>query len=750
MEQFLNIIITTSVTALIILVVKVLLKNKISPKWQILIWAILAIRLAVPVLPKSNISIFNSVPQVKNVEVSDKVIEHIEPVAKTYIRGNVVIGEKNKEFILSKVFADNIITIWVSGSIIMLLYMAGIYLVYNMKSKKFEIVADGDILDVLEKCKRELDIRENVIVRLGGDTPLLKGILKPQIIIPEGYTKEELKSVFMHELMHLKHKDVLWNIAGTLLLCGYWYNPVIWYSFFVFRRDMEILCDYRVLQVYDNRKGYASVLLKTALRKNRFIIGTTSMQNGEKDITKRIKYIAYFKKPKVIWSIAAIAVAIAVTGICLTNPAVSPYIKTKTIDGLNPEKLYKYKTQYVGDASKVGNLTSNLYYSKYKKDMSLKTGSKPYGITINYITKPDQLTENGAMPITDNIIKNAAIIFCLVDNVDNVTFNFDNEVGIHCFPFKRQLFNTIFKEDIREYSSSLKKFEQEFIPIIDNKDWSDIKKLIDNTGNDVSIAVEKNLEIIMSSPKKSSAPDDYIKVHQNEYENIVKMGDEALEYMLSLFEHGNTKDLKAHIMMSLCIEILGDRNNVNEGTYTSPEEWYSKLSPYKASKLPEFKYETKDKIEQMVYAAAIEKYSDHKSNDSVTVVAPHIFGTYENGNELRIFVTVYCNKFKLYEKTLSESGGSIIPAAIIYIKNDAGNYILKEYIEAKDGSEFSKSIEEFCKPRSDIAKAIMKHYGNYEDLFVIMKNNLITYLNINGMKGINLKQNNGEIVPLTK
>lgn len=748
MEQFLNIIITTSVTALIILVVKVLLRNKISPKWQILIWVILAIRLAVPVLPKSNISIFNSVPQVKNVEVSDRVIKHTEPVAKTYIRGNVVVGEKNKEFVMNKIFVDNIMAIWITGSIIMILYMVGIYLVYNMKTKKFEIVADRDILDVLEKCKEEIDIRENVIVRLGGDTPLLKGISKPQIIIPEGYTMEELKSVFMHELMHLKHKDVLCNIAGTLLLCGYWYNPIIWYSFFVFRRDMEILCDYRVLQVYNNRKGYASVLLKTALRKNRFIIGTTSMQNGEKDITKRIKYIAYFKKPKVIWSIAAIAVAIAITGVCLTNPAVNPYIKVKTENELNSKMLYKYKTQYIGNASNVGNLAYYLYYSEYRSGMSLHTSSIPYSINFDYKVKPGDISQNGVYAVTDKMLKNAAIIFCLVGNVDTITFTYDDGSGIYSFPFEREFFNTEFKADIREYSSSYNKFSKEFFPMIDKKNWSKLKEFKYTPDTNIISEVEKNLKVIMSSPAQSSNSGDYIKAHQNEYENIVKMGDGALEYMLSWFEYGDTKGLKAHIMMSLCIDILGDRNNVKEGTYTSPEEWYLKLSPYKASRLPEFKYETKDKIEQMVYSAAIEKYSDHESNNSVTIVAPHIFGTYENGNELRIFVTVYCSKFKLYGKTLSESGGSIIPAAIIYIKNDAGNYIQKEYIEAKDGSEFSKSIEEFCKPRSDIANAIMKHYGNYEDLFVIMKNNLITYLNVNGMKGINLKQNNGEIVPL--
>lgn len=190
--------------------------------------------------------------------------------------------------------------------------------------------------------------------------------------------------------MHYKYKDVLWNIIGTLLLCIYWYNPIIWFSFFEFRKDIEILCDYRVLQVYKNKKDYASVLLKTALNKNRFIMATTSMQNGKRDISKRIKYIAYFKKPKVIWTIIGVMVAIIIGIVCLTNPAGKPTNSTGTpiaetsdiAKDLDYKRIYGHKTLYVGNASKVGNLTDYLYYAKYKNGFSLNTDARPYAVNI--------------------------------------------------------------------------------------------------------------------------------------------------------------------------------------------------------------------------------------------------------------------------------------------------------------------------------------------------------------------------------
>jgi len=401
-EYFMNISIITSVTALVILAVRGLLKNKVSPKWLIILWVILAIRLLIPVFPESNLSIFNTVPRIENVEVKvsddvkqfEKNLPDVNAEVDTYIKGNITTGHNNREFTINKRFTDHITTIWIIGSFILLLYMISVYFAYHLKTRKFSIVKDPDILDVLDECKQRLGVKANIAVRKGGETPLLKGLLNPQIILPEGYTYEELKSVFIHELMHYKYKDVLWNIIGTLLLCVYWYNPIIWFSFFEFRKDIEILCDYRVLQVHKNKKDYASVLLKTALNKNRFIMATTCMQNGKKDISRRIKQIAYFKKPKVIWTIIGIAAAVIIGVVCLTNPAGKPTNSTGTpietsnmVKDLDYESIYEHKTLYAGNASKVGNLTDNLYYAKYKNGFSLYTDAKPYAVNINYLVK---------------------------------------------------------------------------------------------------------------------------------------------------------------------------------------------------------------------------------------------------------------------------------------------------------------------------------------------------------------------------
>ena len=183
MDYFINITITTSITAFVILIVKAILKNKISPNWQFLIWSILAIRLLIPVFPESNMSIFNSVPQIKNIEISQKAVENISAESKSFVTGNIVLGEREKKFIFSEALVNNIFFIWAIGAIIILLFMIVTYYSFHKKTSKLQTLKDSETLSILDKCRKAVGINRGVIVKLGGETPLLKGIIKPELVL---------------------------------------------------------------------------------------------------------------------------------------------------------------------------------------------------------------------------------------------------------------------------------------------------------------------------------------------------------------------------------------------------------------------------------------------------------------------------------------------------------------------------------------------------------------------------------------
>ena len=64
----------------------------------------------------------------------------------------------------------------------------------------------------------------------------------------------------------------------------------------------------------------------------------------------------------------------------------------------------------------------------------------------------------------------------------------------------------------------------------------------------------------------------------------------------------------------------------------------------------------------------------------------------QDGSETTVYAMVLYLKFSFTEDGFSETGGSHMPVAITFVKNDAGEYVLKEYWEPWDGDAYASSI----------------------------------------------------------
>jgi beta-lactamase regulating signal transducer with metallopeptidase domain len=488
------------------------------------------------------------------------------------------------------------------------------------------------------KLRHAVLLRNNIYETDRVSTPFVLGFLQPKIYLPLHLEPEEMLIVLRHEQTHIRRRDYLIKPLAYMALLLHWFNPLMWLSFILMEKDMEMSCDESVMKHAkdDIRIKYTQTLLSLSVKQNHSTgkaLMVSPLPFGEGNVKNRIKNVLRYKKRKFWINALTIVVLLTISISLITNTLKSDKLQ------VNPKRISEE--------------------------------TKSFGIG-------------------------------------------DKDVN-----------------------------ESKIIPSPSNP----------TVAPQISEMVNENLSIIMSSPRTSSNPQDYIEAHRENYENIIKYGGEnALKYLLAQFETGENNDLQGHIMMSLCKDLLGERNNVKDDSL-SPQEWYNSLSIREESKVPDFVYSGTNTIDKLVYSAAMQQYS--QEDNGFTVVAPTIYDYFMSGNKLKIFVTVYSNSFKLYDKTLSETGGSIIPAAITYSKNKDGSYQLEEYLEASDGVSFASSIKEYCtlpdsKEKIDgLAQRIMEDCGSNEERSQLLFKNLKEHLLANQYMGITLKQSDNTLIPIT-
>lgn len=546
----LNMSLTASYVILCVILVRLLLKK--APKViSYALWGVVAFRLIIPFSFESMFSLMprntNAVPIPHDIiyQQSPQINSGIE-VVDSFVSESLSAPTIGASVNPLQIYTEIGAYIWILGIMVLLIYSVMSVLLLKRQLKSAQL------------------IEQNIFEAKNLKTPFVLGLIRPKIYLPVGLKVEERNYILLHEQTHIHRKDHMIKIVAFLILSIHWFNPLVWIAFILMSADMELSCDERVLKEMneDIKKPYANSLLSLAT--GRHILNGSPLAFGEGNVKRRIKNVLNYKKPT-FWVIAVALVAAIVVGVGLfTNP-----ITAKPVENSLTSQFLKNKTEYVGDNSKVGGIISLLTFPKNitYDSFELFTDSEPFAITVNLKTDTETRNLYSDEANQQQFQDNAMIMFALIGNVEYINFSLDDGLSPYSIQYTRGWANHQYGKDVRDFAKS----KEEFSKLINGTSAigknADIKKL-----------VEDNLSVILSSPKESSNPQDYINAHKNEYENFFKYGGEdALKYMLSQFETGNAEGLRGQIMMLLCKELLGARNNVTDESL-SPQEWYNALS----------------------------------------------------------------------------------------------------------------------------------------------------------------------------
>lgn len=130
-------------------------------------------------------------------------------------------------------------------------------------------MCEKEVVDTKEIWRKKLKIRQKIEVKYSYTiaTPIICRVLKPVILLPaRDYSREELDVIFVHELMHCKHKDILWKQLCAFTFIVFWWNPLIQRFVYVVDSWNESYCDYAVTQVLKNKKQYFTTVCRLGIQ----------------------------------------------------------------------------------------------------------------------------------------------------------------------------------------------------------------------------------------------------------------------------------------------------------------------------------------------------------------------------------------------------------------------------------------------------------------------------------------------------
>lgn len=304
--KIVNMSLTASWLVLAVLVLRPVLKK--APKWvNVLLWGLVGIRLVCPFSIESALSLIPSTETIRPeiMTEAEPSIESGIPAVNNAI--NPIIehnfspapgASANPLQILLPILA----AFWCAGVIILLLYAAISY------------------FRLLQKVNTAVLFRDNIYQSENIASPFILGVINPKIYIPFSLPEESFQSVLAHEQAHLRRHDHWWKPFGFLLLAVYWFHPLMWLSYILLCRDIELACDEKVIRELgrEARADYSQALLDCSTDRRR--ITACPLAFGETDVKKRVKSVLNYKRPA-FWIVTAALAACVVVVICfLTNP----------------------------------------------------------------------------------------------------------------------------------------------------------------------------------------------------------------------------------------------------------------------------------------------------------------------------------------------------------------------------------------------------------------------------------------------
>lgn len=278
LNNLMQIGLTVSLAALVPLILRRLMKKRYPARMVCVVWAILALRLLIPVqltLPQAPVQV---IPRTSYVVQSDQTAfrQAGRPVVQNptrWVTGTQAqtLSAADTGTVKTVDITDILLTLWLAGVIACVLWQGiGYYRLIRSLKGTSQPVERADLHTILQEQCADLIIDREIPLQVSSaaDCPMLAGFIHPTLYLPdERISRTDAAFIFRHELTHYKHGDLWLKLLLLAARCLHWFNPLVHLIARFAQEDIEAACDDAVVRGHDGayRRAYGETILRSAI-----------------------------------------------------------------------------------------------------------------------------------------------------------------------------------------------------------------------------------------------------------------------------------------------------------------------------------------------------------------------------------------------------------------------------------------------------------------------------------------------------
>ncbi len=345
-----------SVLALFVFSIQGIFGSRLNPRWRYALWLLVLVRLVLPALPESALSLFQFAPP----PPAAIVVPVTEPLFVPAPLPLFPIDAPHRAPGYPFSFYSLLAVAWLAGVVVFLVLTWRVNRRFARQVGTSPEIADPEILTLFAEAQAELGVHRSIRLIENGQvqSPSIMGLFAPTLLLPVDvrgkFDARELRFIFLHELAHLKRGDVIVQMLLAVLQILHWFNPVLWFAFRRMRIDREPATDALVLshtgEAEKERYGLMLIKLLEHFNQRHALPTLVGILEDKDQFKRRFSLIAKFTRGAYGWSLLGLVLIAILAIVGLTKGRHADHVIDQTLPAVIDLKPF-YTRAFLPDGS---------------------------------------------------------------------------------------------------------------------------------------------------------------------------------------------------------------------------------------------------------------------------------------------------------------------------------------------------------------------------------------------------------------